>query len=266
MVEVKVDMTGWVMKEHGVPESRLTVVKQAEDYINPSGKHFACWECECSCGNPNHIIVGQYALKTSTLSCGCVYREAMKQMGINKHKANWYDLSGEYGIGQTYNTGALFYFDLDRYDDIKDICWREVIINGLHVLQGFDLKDRKTVTMHNYLGYKNHDHIDRNELNNRSNNLRPATQQENARNKSKPCNNTSGVMGVYWNKKFNKWQARVTTDAHKEKSLGYFVNKKDAVVARLEGELKYYGEFAPQRHLFEEYGINTIEEGEHNDG
>ena len=44
----------------------------------------------------------------------------------------------------------------------------------------------------------------------------------------------------------------------KEINLGYFDNIEDAVKARLEGELKYFGaEFAPQRHLFEQYGIEV---------
>ena len=33
------------------------------------------------------------------------------------------------------------------------------------------------------------------------------------------------------------------------------MNKEDAIKARLEAEAKYYGDFAPQKHLFEEYGI-----------
>lgn len=41
----------------------------------------------------------------------------------------------------------------------------------------------------------------------------------------------------------------------KQKHLGYFANKNDAVIARLKAEAKYFGEFAPQRHLFEEYNI-----------
>jgi hypothetical protein len=31
--------------------------------------------------------------------------------------------------------------------------------------------------------------------------------------------------------------------------------KEDAIKARLAAELKYYGDFAPQRHLFKEYNI-----------
>lgn len=38
--------------------------------------------------------------------------------------------------------------------------------------------------------------------------------------------------------------------------LGYYDDIEDAIRARLKAELKYFGkEFAPQRHLFKEYGI-----------
>lgn len=33
----KKDMTGWVMAEHGVPDSRLTVIKEVEPYISANG-------------------------------------------------------------------------------------------------------------------------------------------------------------------------------------------------------------------------------------
>ena len=49
LVKVKEDMTGWVMAEHGVPDSRWIVIEQAEDYITPSGHHVAQWLCECNC-------------------------------------------------------------------------------------------------------------------------------------------------------------------------------------------------------------------------
>ena len=33
-----IDMTGWVMKEHGVKDSRWTVVEQAPEFIQPTEK------------------------------------------------------------------------------------------------------------------------------------------------------------------------------------------------------------------------------------
>lgn len=35
-----------------------------------------------------------------------------------------------------------------------------------------------------------------------------------------------------------------------------FLSLDDAIVARLKAEVKYYKKFAPQKYLFEKYGIN----------
>lgn len=37
--------------------------------------------------------------------------------------------------------------------------------------------------------------------------------------------------------------------------LGYFINKKDAIVARLKKEKEILEEYSPQSELFEKYGI-----------
>jgi hypothetical protein len=90
-----------------------------------------------------------------------------------------------------------------------------------------------------------YDHKDRKPLNNRKSNLRIANKKENNRNRSITDKNTSGFVGVNWNKNRQKWRARLKIEG-KEVSLGYYINFDDAVKARLDGELKYYGEFAPQ--------------------
>ena len=46
-----------------------------------------------------------------------------------------------------------------------------------------------------------HDHKNNQPLDNRKENLRLCTNQENAFNSSKPRNNTSGAKGVSWNKR-----------------------------------------------------------------
>ena len=80
--------------------------------------------------------------------------------------------------------------------------------------------------------------------------------QENCRNRSKSVKNKSGFIGVYFDKDRNKWVAFITID-YKQIKLGRFVEKEDAIKARLEAEFKYFGsEFAPQRHLFSKYDIS----------
>ena len=68
--------------------------------------------------------------------------------------------------------------------------------------------------------------------------------------------NASGVTGVTWHKGSSTWCSRITVDK-KRISLGFRKNLQDAVRARLEAEIKYFGyDNAPQKHLFEQYGID----------
>ena len=252
MVKVREDMTGWKMWEHGVPDSRITVIKQVEDYISPSGVHLAQWLCQCSCGSEPIIILGNSLKSKNTKSCGCLSTESVSK---RLKKYNKYDLSGEYGIGWTSNTNKEFYFDLKHYDKIKDYCWYETKQGNTSRLQTSDPETHKVIRMHILLGYKNWDHIDRNELNNLESNLRPCTSQENVRNSTKRLNTTSDVIGVCFDKSRSQWMAYIHTDKHKSKTLGRFTNLSDAIKARLQAEVKYFGKFAPQIHLFEKYGI-----------
>jgi hypothetical protein len=41
----------------------------------------------------------------------------------------------------------------------------------------------------------------------------------------------------------------------KQIRLGCFSDKIDAIKARLKAEKEYFGEFAPQQHLFEQYEV-----------
>lgn len=146
MVKVKIDMTGWVMAEHGVADSKLTVITRAEDYITPSGKAIPQWLCECSCPEHNRIIVSGTSIKNGhTKSCGCLRIEKF----IDRTKQyNKYDLSGEYGIGWTSNTNEEFYFDLEDYDKIKDYCWFKTKSKNYIMLMAKDPSTRKHIYMH----------------------------------------------------------------------------------------------------------------------
>jgi hypothetical protein len=250
MVKVKKDLTG---KLFGM----LTVIRQdEEDYVSPQGKHKAKWICECSCEQHNMVSVVGTSLtqKNGTRSCGCLAIQQTINRNKDCKKTNIYDLSGEYGVGWTFNTNQEFYFDLEDYNQIKDICWYEVIRHGVHSLEGQNCSTGITTSMHILLGYKYYDHIDRNELNNRKCNLRPASNSEQCQNRSKFKNNTSGVTGVHYDKNKNKYIARIQVN-NKRIVIGNYDNKYDAIKARLTAEQKYFGEFAPQKHLYEQYMI-----------
>lgn len=82
------------------------------------------------------------------------------------------------------------------------------------------------------------DHIDHNPRNNMANNLRKATRATNGRNVSKSRSNTSGIVGVYWKKREQKWLAQIKVN-QKCLHIGYFDNFDDAVVARKAAEVKH---------------------------
>lgn len=87
------------------------------------------------------------------------------------------------------------------------------------------------------------DHIDGNPSNNRILNLREANQVENMRNQKMKVSNTSGFVGVYFDKRKGKWMARVTLQNGKLSFLGYFPTAELASAAYQEAAKSIYGEF-----------------------
>lgn len=82
------------------------------------------------------------------------------------------------------------------------------------------------------------DHINGDKSDNRIENLRDVTNQQNQRNTRRPSDNTSGVVGVMWNKKCQKWRAVISVDGRK-KHLGLFDIFEEAVSARRAAEARY---------------------------
>jgi hypothetical protein len=87
------------------------------------------------------------------------------------------------------------------------------------------------------------DHINGLRNDNRIENLRVATRQQNQMNLKTRFDNSSGYTGVYWVKRLNKWFARIQL-GYKTKHLGVFESIDDAIAVRKNAEIKYFGEFA----------------------
>lgn len=84
------------------------------------------------------------------------------------------------------------------------------------------------------------DHVNQVKTDNRISNLRIATQRQNACNRGKSKNNTSGYKGVYiYGKKFT---ARINV-RRKCVHLGYFADAQSASEAYVNAAKKYHGEF-----------------------
>ena len=87
------------------------------------------------------------------------------------------------------------------------------------------------------------DHIDEDRSNDRTDNLRLATREEQQANVSVGSRNTSGIKGVSFYKRLNKWRADIHISGA-QKTLGYFTEISDAIEARLQAEQDFQGEFA----------------------
>lgn len=87
------------------------------------------------------------------------------------------------------------------------------------------------------------DHIDGNPHNNKFANLRIATSRQNQCNQKIRRDNTSGLKGVSWDSKRNKWQAGIQIDG-KRIALGRFSTKEEAYAAYCEAARRLHGEFA----------------------
>ena len=226
---------------------KLTVLEQAEDHIGSNGRHFAQWLCQCECGNIT-IVQGGDLESGHTQSCGCWRKELTKERFTKNN--NIYDLETyDYGVLWINGIGSeKILFDLEDADEIRKHQW---CMDTRYAVTSID---NKIIAMHQLIGCQGYDHHDQNPLNNQKSNLVSCTHQENIRNSALSKNNTSGFIGVSWSKEKKKWVAAIQIDG-KMFAIGRYLNKTDAIKARLRAEAQYFGEFAPQRHLFKEYGI-----------
>lgn len=74
-------------------------------------------------------------------------------------------------------------------------------------------------------------------------NLRLATEEQNRRNSKMYCTNTTGFKGVYYDARSNKWQALMCMK-YRKFSLGYYSTKEEAAAAYAEASNRLHGEFA----------------------
>ena len=114
----------------------------------------------------------------------------------------------------------------------------QVIINGKHYLT-----HRIVFMMHNGYLPQFVDHIDRNRSNNKIENLREATLEQNAQNAKIRKDATSGVKGVSWSKVDKAWRVRVQAN-NQRKDFGGFKDLELAELVAMEARHKYHGVFA----------------------
>lgn len=208
------------------------------------------WVCRCSCGKITTVL-GSSLQIGHTKSCGCLNVETSREVGLRRAKTNVYDLKGDYGIGYT-NKGEEFYFDLEDYKKIKDYCWY-IDGNGYPSAKIRGYADKR-IMLHKLItdtdGSQVVDHINKHKNDCKKSNLRLTTQRLNSMNIGKRCDRK--YVGVY-KREYGSYNAYLSFNGKGFKKA--FKTEEEALIQRLKWEFEFFGEFSPQIHLFEKYGI-----------
>lgn len=211
--------------------------------IERDSKNYTKYIVQCSCDNQTICYKTKQSLLKGTDNCGCY--SAKKQSDTKKIKnMNLYDLSGEYGVGYV-PSGEEFYFDLEDYNLIKDYRWnigdkRQVpkYIRAIHRME------HKMIRLHRLIMSAQEDevvdHINHNTFDNRKENLRIVTHQQNSFNKQNQKRKQLR-RGIYLTPSGN-YISRIIFNG-KKINLGTYKTIEEATCAREKAEIQYYGEY-----------------------
>lgn len=156
-------------------------------------------------------------------------------------------------------SGKVAIVDDENYETLKQHNWRFKKGYAVRLVT----KDGKKICLYMHREIMNTpkhlvvDHINLNGLDNRKENLRNCTHQQNSLNKRKHKRNTTGARGVVFCKRLGKFAAQIGF-MYKHYHLGYFDNIEDAKNAYEIKSKELFGEFFnphPDRQVGEENSL-----------
>lgn len=202
-----------------------------------NGISFGLFKCECSVQKNLEIssVVNGY-----TKSCGCLQRE---QILLHQEQ---YKINGK----QRKDSPEVKAYKsmIDRvYRSNQEKAVRNYQQRGIKVCDewlGFGDYELGLKNFISDMGEKPSEEyeLDRIDVNGNycKENYRWVDRRINQFNKRISDKNTSGKSGVCWHKQAGKWRAYITVNGS-HKALGVYDNFEDAVKAREEAEIEYYG-------------------------
>lgn len=216
---------------------RLTLIKEVSPYIPPDKSYQSRkYLCRCDCGKEVEVVLSAMRSGNSQ-SCGCLSRENVIKRNVKNSKyGKWKD-----NIHFSRWKGMVERCYYPKHKDFKNygakgiqVCeeWKDhpkTFIEWIEKESNWQVNG-KELTL---------DRIDRNG-NYEPSNCKFSTHSEQAINRGVPASNTSGYPGV--SPHLDRWRARITVDGRR-KSLGVYKKKIDAMNARREAELRYYGKY-----------------------
>jgi hypothetical protein len=199
----------------------LLVLRRAPDYISPTGKKTVRWECLCeNCGRKTVML--RNTLKAAT-SCGCI-RGKYKDL-TGQRFGRWTVLervrrSEPHANGSWYDWKCLCDCGTERLVDAKDLT------SGASRSCGCTIGEE---------ALKRIDPTGKNDLQRYSGTTVSAIRPERKPN----SNNQSGVLGVYWSEREQRWIAKIGLRG-KSITIGRFDDLEKAKLARLAAEEEIY--------------------------
>lgn len=186
------------------------------------------WKCECECGNFRTIT--QSALKRgATKSCGCSRKKSKSDSLQKVYPREW--RSWEFMHQRCNNPNFTGYSNYggsgisicERWDRTKGGTFMNFYEDMGERPEGMSI-ERCDVSGDYCLE-----------------NCIWANRSDQSYNRTRFSSNTSGRTGVSFSKKIEKWVAYIGINGE-AKHIGYFENFEDAIKAREEAEIMYYGQ------------------------
>lgn len=182
--------------------------------------------------------------------CSCYRRHSRKIRSVDNKLTCTVDINNT-NVLIAYQDEQLYLCKLDRddYTLVSSFNWRNDP-KGYVVC----MIDGKIISMHRYIYFNGDiekmkrtdlvvDHINGDTTDNRRCNLRLVTMQQNLLNRKTSRKNKVGLAGVTYNKKNDKYYVKIRKSG-KTYNLGSYKTFEEAKNARIQGEIKYYGEFS----------------------
>lgn len=202
----------------------------------PNNNYRTRWHCICDCGKTKDVL--QQNLENGHVrSCGCLHAER------NKEKiANYNSVLGRESHNETKSRLYRIWIGIKaRCYDANSTAYKNYGARGITVCDDwrYSYLSFKEWAITN--GYSDNLSIDRIDTNGNyfPDNCRWVSTSVQQFNKRTPKRNTSGCVGVSWNKASKKWVANISIDSTRH-FLGAFDSINDAIAARKAAEEKYY--------------------------
>jgi hypothetical protein len=204
-------------------------------------------QCEI-CGNSFGVTSRHPGQRACGIKCGAKLRAKLKRVPVHD------DTTDTWRIPLTQGYVAI----IDAVDaDLTEVSWFAENTTKNHTVyaaRSVYISPRRVITLKLHRVIMERilerqlkpgelvDHMDRVGTNCRRSNLRLASPLQNARNRPKSKNNSSGFKGVTWHKRQKKWNATIRVN-YKAVHLGCFDTAEEAYEAYCVAERRYFGAF-----------------------